>query len=142
MLKKTITYTDFEGNQRTEDYYFNLSKTELMRMELSTEGGLGKKLEGISKSENVPELIKMFEMLIKVSYGVKSDDGKKFVKNEKTTEDFINSAAYDELFMSLITNTDEAIAFFKSIMPGEVQASLENDDRIKELKAKANVDAL
>lgn len=142
MLKKTITYTDFEGNQRTEDHYFNLSKTELMRMELSTEGGLGKKLESIAKSENVPELIKMFEMLIKSSYGIKSDDGKKFVKNEAITEDFINSAAYDELFMSLITNTDEAISFFKSIMPGEVQTSLENDDRIKELKAKANVDAL
>lgn len=142
MLKKTITYTDFEGVQRTEDHYFNLSKTELMRMELSTEGGLGKKLEAISKSGNVPELVKMFETLIKSSYGIKSDDGKRFVKNDTITEDFINSAAYDELFMELISNTDEAINFFKSIMPGEVQASLDNDDRIKELKAKANVDAL
>ena len=142
MLKKTITYTDFEGNQRTEDHYFNLSKSELMRMELSTEGGLGKKLESIAASENVPKLIEMFEMLIKSSYGVKSDDGKKFIKNDKITEEFINSAAYDELFMSLITNTDEAITFFKSIMPGDVQSSMDNDDRIKELKAKANVDAL
>ena len=117
MLKKVITYTDYEGNERTESHYFNLSKAELMEMELSVNGGFGKLMEKISTEKDGKELIKHFKEIIQKSYGVKSPDGKRFQKKAELFEAFSETEAYSELFMELATNATSAEEFVKGIMP-------------------------
>lgn len=120
MLKKTVTYTDFNDVEHTEDLFFNLSKSELMEMELKTAGGLENLIDKISKTEDTPKIVEMFKQIITMSYGIKSDDGKKFVKNDQIVEDFVASAAYDALFMELITDPDAAANFVNGIIPKDI----------------------
>ena len=117
MIKKTITYADYKGNDRTEDFYFNLTKAEAMEMELSAKGGLSKKIEEIIAAEDAPTIIKVFKDMISKAYGVKSDDGKRFIKNDKVLEEFTQTEAYSQLFMELATNTQSAIEFFNQVLP-------------------------
>lgn len=117
MLKKTITYNDFNGVERTEDFYFNLTKAELMEMQLETDGGLDVKIKKIVDSKDAHEIVKFFKKIVLQAYGVKSDDGKRFVKSDKLREEFEQSAAYSDLFMLLATNADEASAFVNGILP-------------------------
>lgn len=117
MLKKTITYEDYDGNQITEDFYFNLTKAELIKMELGQEGGLAEAYERIVNSRDVPEMIRIFDDLIAKAYGVKSPDGKRFIKNEEVYEAFKESPAYDVVFTELITDAEEAANFFNGIIP-------------------------
>ena len=111
MLKKTIKYTDYDGNEREEDFYFNLSKAEVTEMELSKEGGMSEYIKKISATQNGPELIKLFKDIIIKSYGEKSLDGKRFIKNKELTEAFTQTEAYSELFIELASNADEAAKF-------------------------------
>jgi len=120
MLKKTITYTDFNGVERTEDFYFNLSKAELADMELSTEGGLLDVIKKIIASKDRPELIKLFKKIVLSSYGIKSEDGKKFKKNDEIREDFVSSNAYSEIYMELISDSDKASEFVNGILPADL----------------------
>lgn len=117
MIKKTITYEDYEGNQRTEDFYFNLSKPELIEMQVSETGGLEKKIEKITQEQDIKKIIELMKDIIKRSYGVKSDDGKRFIKNEEILADFMQSEAYSELFMSLATDANAASEFINGILP-------------------------
>lgn len=117
MLKKTITYTDYNGEERTEDFYFNISKAELTEMELSIDGGLSEMITRITQAKDVPAIIRVFKDLILRSYGVKSPDGKRFIKNAQLTEDFSQTEAYSELFMELSTDSKAASAFVNGIMP-------------------------
>ncbi len=117
MLKKTISYVDYDGNERTEDFYFNLTKAELLEMSLSTAGGLDKYIEKITKTQDTPKLIELFKDIIIRSYGVKSDDGKRFIKNQEITEEFTQTEAYSDLFMTLATNDKEAADFLNGIIP-------------------------
>ena len=117
MLKKTIKYTDYDGNEREEDFYFNLSKAEVTEMELSKEGGMSEYIKKISATQNAPELIKLFKEIITKSYGEKSLDGKRFIKNKELTEAFTQTEAYSELFVELASNADEAVKFINGIMP-------------------------
>lgn len=117
MLKKTIKYTDYDGNEREEDFYFNLSKAEVTEMELSKEGGMSEYIKKISAAQNAPELIKLFKDIITKSYGEKSLDGKRFIKNKELTEAFTQTEAYSELFVELASNADEAVKFINGIMP-------------------------
>lgn len=117
MLKKTITYTDYEGNERTEDFYFNLTKSEIIEMEMSETGGMSKMLERIVAEQNGKEIIATLKMLIAKSYGEKSLDGKRFVKNESLSEAFMQTEAYDSLFMELISDPDAATSFINGIVP-------------------------
>ena len=117
MLKKTIKYTDYDGNEREEDFYFNLSKAEVTEMELSKEGGMSEYIKKISAAQNAPELIKLFKEIITKSYGEKSLDGKRFIKNKELTEAFIQTEAYSELFIELASNADAASAFINGITP-------------------------
>ena len=116
MLKKTIKYTDYDGNEREEDFYFNLSKAEITEMELSKEGGMSEYIKKISATQNGPELIKLFKDIIIKSYGEKSLDGKRFIKNKELTEAFTQTEAYSELFIELASNADEAAKFINGIM--------------------------
>ena len=123
MLKKTIKYTDYDGNEREEDFYFNLSKAEVTEMELSKEGGMSEYIKKISATQNAPELIKLFKEIITKSYGEKSLDGKRFIKNKELTEAFIQTEAYSELFVELASNADEAVKFINGIMPKNMTAN-------------------
>lgn len=141
MLKKTITYTDYEGMKRTEDFYFNLSKTEITKMDMSEEGGLQKRLDRIVQTRDNKELISVFDGLIKSAYGEKSADGKQFIKKPELAEAFSYTEAYDILFMELVSDVDKAAAFIKGILPSDIQSALDQNT-MDEIKAKANIDAL
>lgn len=117
MIKKTITYIDYKGNERTEDFYFNLNKAEAMKLELSTKGGLSKMIEDIVAAEDTPTIIKVFEDMICKSYGVRSDDGKRFIKDDAKLQEFKQTEAYSQLFMELATDTKAAIDFFNQVVP-------------------------
>ena len=131
MLKKTITYTDFNGVERTEDFYFNLTKAEIAEMELEVPGGMTTMIERITKTQDTPSLIKVFKELILRSYGKKSDDGRRFIKNKELVEEFKDSEAYSELFMELATNAEAASAFVNGITPKIPEAA-------KKISAKVN----
>ena len=117
MFKKVITYTDYNGEERTEDFYFNLSRAEVTEMELSTEGGLGATIERITKAKDVPAIIAIFKDLILKAYGQKSPDGKRFIKSKQLSEEFSQTEAYSNLFMELATNSTAASEFINRIMP-------------------------
>lgn len=125
MLKKTITYTDYNGVERKEDFYFNLTKAEITEMELSTTGGLSTVLQRIVSEQDQPQLIRMFKDLIIRSYGKKSDDGKRFIKNEQLSEEFTQTEAYNILFMELATDAEKAANFVNGIIPKELNVSEE-----------------
>lgn len=131
MYKKTITYPDYNGEEIKEDFYFNLTKAEILEMQLEKEGGLAEKIQAIVDSKNVPELIKIFKELILRSYGKKSDDGKRFIKSPELSREFTQTEAYSELFMELATDSDAASAFINGIIPAnlakELPASVENN---------------
>lgn len=117
MLKKTITYTDYDGVQRTEDFYFNLSKAEIAEMELSTAGGLDKTINRIVAEQDGKRIIALFKDLVLKSYGKKSDDGRRFIKSQELRDEFSQTEAYSDLFMELATDADAAAAFVNGIVP-------------------------
>lgn len=121
MLKKTITYVDYDDNKRTEDFYFNLSKAELTEMEMSQNGGLQKLIEKIIAEQDGSKLIELFKEIILKSYGEKSLDGKRFVKNQEVVDAFVQSPAYSELFMELATDSDAAANFINNIIPKDLR---------------------
>lgn len=130
MLKKTITYTDYDGHERTEDYYFNLTKAEVMEMEMSTSGGLAGMIQRIVAAQDAPAIIKIFKELILKAYGVKSPDGKRFIKSEELSTEFSQTEAYSILFMELSTDSDAASDFITGIIPAD-------KEQIEAAKAKA-----
>lgn len=117
MLKKTIKYTDYDGVEREEDFYFNLSKAEITEMELEQSGGLVKIIERIIKEEDSKKMIEIFKDLILRSYGEKSIDGRRFVKNQELRDEFMHTEAYSELFMELASDAAAAEEFVNGIIP-------------------------
>ena len=146
MLKKTIKYTDFDGNERVEDFYFNLKQAELMEMELSTQGGMEKLIQKIIAEQDSKKIVALFKELILKSYGEKSLDGKRFIKSDELSKEFEQTEAYSELFMELATNAEAAANFVNGIMPDSVKQNLgdtpksveEAKQRIEELKQQNN----
>lgn len=120
MLKKTITYVDYNDVERTEDFYFNLSKAEVMEMQMSTTGGLAEMIQRIVAAQDAPAIIKIFKDLVLKAYGQKSPDGKRFIKNETLTAEFAQTEAYSQLFMELATDADAAAAFVNGIVPADI----------------------
>ena len=119
MIKKTITYVDYNGNERTEDFYFNLNKAEIARMEMSTKGGMAEMISRIVAAQDVPSLISVFEEMIQKSYGIKTPDGRGFVKRHEDLESFMATEAYSQLFMELVTDADAAAEFLNKIIPND-----------------------
>lgn len=117
MLKKTVTYTDYNGVERTEDFYFNLTRSELMEMHLTTEGGMDEKINSIIKAKSQPELEKLFKEILLKSYGKKSPDGRLFMKNDEIRAEFEASPVYDELYMKLFTDENAAADFVNGVIP-------------------------
>lgn len=120
MLKKSITYTDYNGLERTEDFYFNLSKAEVMEMEMSTTGGLAEMINRVVAAQDTPSIIKIFKDLILRAYGEKSPDGRRFEKERngvRLADEFAQTEAYSNLFMELATDADAAAKFVNGIVP-------------------------
>jgi hypothetical protein len=120
MIKETITFTDYNGGTRTEDFYFHLNKAEIMKMEMSTAGGLAERIQRVVAAQDQPAIIKIFEDLIQNSYGVKTPDGKGFLKRKEDLEAFVATEAYSELFMKLATDADAAARFVNGIVPADM----------------------
>lgn len=124
MLKKPITYTDYNGMERTEYFYFNLTKAELAEMELSVDGGYAEMAQRIADTKNGPELIKIFKELILKAYGEKSLDGRQFMKVDEKGNPlsigFSQTEAYSQLFMELATDANSASEFFMGIIPPDL----------------------
>lgn len=138
MIKKSISFTDYNGNQRTEDFYFNLTKAEIAEMELSTVGGLTQMLRGMIAAQDMPAIVKFVKELILKSYGKKSPDGKRFIKNEELSEEFMQTEAYSQLFMELATDADATAKFVNGILPEDVRAQAEEEMKKQEQLGEAN----
>lgn len=135
MLKKTIKYTDYNGTEREEDFYFNLSRAEVMEMELSTSGGMDKLIERITNEQDSAKIIAIFKDIILKSVGKKSLDGRRFEKSQEIRDDFAQTEAYSELFMELGTNDVAAADFIKGILPATEEmekslATVQNDSKV------------
>ena len=117
MLKKTITYTDYNEVERKEDFYFNLTKAEIMEMEMSISGGLTEMINRIVAAQDAPAIVKIFKELVLKAYGIKSPDGKRFIKSDELATEFAQTEAYSQLFMELATDADAASAFVNGIVP-------------------------
>ena len=124
MLKKTITYTDYNGVERTEDFYFHLTKAEITKMEMSVNGGMAERIQRIVSAQDQPAIIEVFEDLIKKSYGVKTPDGRGFVKRKEDLEAFMATEAYSQLFMELATDSDAASKFVNGIIPADLSKQI------------------
>lgn len=120
MLKKTIEYEDYNGMTRKEDFYFNLTKAEIVEMELSTAGGFAEMVQRIVDAQDAPSIIRVFKDLIFRAFGEKSPDGKRIVKSRELSEAFAQTNAYSELFMELVTDAEAAAKFVKGIMPQDM----------------------
>ncbi len=125
MIKKTITYTDYNGTKRTEDFLFNLNKSELTEMELSTSGGLSAMLQTIVHANDTPAIVKVFKDILFKAYGQKSADGRQFIKSNELSIEFSQTEAYDQLFMELLSDEKKAADFFNGLMPADLVAQVE-----------------
>lgn len=121
MLKKTITYTDYNGNSRTEDFYFNLTEAEVTEMELSVNGGLAEMIKRIVAAQDSKQIIEIFKDIIMRAYGEKSPDGKRFIKTQEVKDNFAQTEAYSKLFMELATDDKAAADFINGIVPAKIE---------------------
>jgi hypothetical protein len=117
MYKKTHTYKDYNGVERTEDFYFNLTKAEVAEMEMSTAGGFAEQIKRIVDAQDAPTIIKVFKDLVLKAYGQKSPDGRRFIKSEELANEFAQTEAYSDIFMELATDDKAAAEFINGIMP-------------------------
>lgn len=127
MLKKTITYTDYDGNQRTEDFYFNLTKAELTNMFNSVSGGLEKYLTRIVAAQDGPALMNAIRDIVKASYGEKSLDGRRFMKSDEIFKNFEETEAYSVFFMELMGDDEAALNFIISVLPQDMQGAIRQE---------------
>lgn len=120
MLKKTIEYEDWDGDVVSEDFYFHISKAELIELEMSHVGGLQESLRRLVNAKDGDAIIKEFKNIILTAYGKRSDDGRRFIKNDAVREEFLATPAYSALFMELVTNVDAMIEFIQAIIPSDL----------------------
>ena len=117
MLTKTVKYTDYNGNERTETLNFHLTKAEIAEMELSMPGGMSATIQRIIEAQDTKELIAIFKDLLLRSYGVKSPDGRRFIKNDKVKTEFVECPAFSDIFMDMVTNDELAAEFVNGVIP-------------------------
>lgn len=126
MLTMTRTYVDYKGNERTEDFHFNLKKSEIMEMEMGTTGGMAEMIQRIVAAQDAPAIIKIFKDLILKAYGEPSADGKRFMKSEEMSKAFSETEAFSDLYMELATDADKAAAFINGIVPPEARTDVKS----------------
>lgn len=131
MLKKQVTYKDFDGNEVTETLYFHLSKADMVEMEMSADEGFGEQLKGIVASEKPSDLFRIFKKIVMDAYGVRSEDGKRFIKSPEQSLEFTQTEAYSALVMNFISDDQAAMEFVRGILPLDMLPEV--DKEIKEL---------
>lgn len=135
MLKKTFEFEDYNGVEKKVDCYFNLTKAEIMEMELGTVGGLAEMIQRVVNAQDTPTIVKIFKDLILKAYGEKSPDGMRFVKiapdGHRLADDFAQTEPYSMLFMELATDADAAAAFINGIVPSDAKVSKEQIEQLK-----------
>lgn len=136
MLKKTMEYTDYNGVTRKETFYFNLTKAEIMEMEMTTDGGFAEMIQRVVDAKDAPTIIKIFKELILKAYGEKSDDGKRLIKSEELSTAFSQTEAYSDLFMELSTDANAAAAFVNGIIPADAAKELAASGKLAEITGK------
>lgn len=128
MLKKTVTYKDYNGVERTDDLYFNLSEAELIEMETGISGGLSVMIEKIVKANDTPAIMKMFKEILLKSYGEKSSDGKRFIKSEELSTAFSQTEAYSQLYVKLATDDKAGAEFINGLIPAELAKKVQQSN--------------
>lgn len=137
MLTKEFTFTDYNGVERTEKHLFHLSQAEIMEMEMGTSGGLTEYIQKIIDAKDGPSIIKLFKELILKAYGVKSPDGRQFIKNDEVRNSFAQTEAYSMLFMELATDSDAAAAFVNGIIPAELAEKVRENGNLTPAQTSA-----
>ena len=128
MLKRIITYEDFDGNSISEEFYFNLTKPEMLELDASYKPGIGETFKKALQEEDREALLNIFKDLILRSYGVRSADGKRFIKEPELTKEFTQTNAYATLYMELLQSSDLASDFFIGISPSDIAEQLKKED--------------
>ena len=143
MLKKTIKYTDYNGVEREEDYFFNLSKAEIMEMQMTTNGGMTEMIAALIRSQNIPEITRIFKDIVLKSYGEKSVDGKRFIKVDDNgvplSRYFSQTEAFSTLYVELASDAGEAAKFINGIIPGDIEISEEEQKKMTEEIMNGNI---
>ena len=135
MFKHTIKYTDYNGQERSEQFYFNLSKAELMEMELSTQAGVEEMIRVLIATNDNAKIVKVFKDLILKSYGIKSEDGRRFIKSDELRNQFEQSEAYSEFFMQMVANEDNLQnKFINGVISGTNVPNMDEKEAINKLK--------
>lgn len=142
MLKKTMTYVDFNDEERTEDFYFNLTKSEWLDWEMSIPGGLQAHLGRVVSLRDTPELGKLYKDLILRSYGEKSADGRRFEKSPELSKAFSETQAYDDLYMELLTQDSAAVNFIAGIVSKDVAAEFQKQMAARQAAEKPAIAAV
>lgn len=132
MLVKRIPFTDYNGNTREEDFYFNLNKGEIFNLQFGTEGGLDNAIKKIIQTEDTPKIVKLFQDIILNAYGVKSEDGRRFIKSEELREEFKQTEAYSELLMELVSDEKKAAEFINALMPKDLVEEAQKQQKLLE----------
>ena len=125
MYKITETYTDYDDNQRTEDFYFNYSEAELADLQFSVSGGLAGMINKIIKTNDMPKLVELFRELIQKAYGEKSNDGRRFMKSPELTKEFTETVAYSQIYMRLATDSKAAQEFINKVIPKSMKDKMQ-----------------
>ena len=125
MYKITETYTDYDDNQRTEDFYFNYSEAELTDLQFNVSGGLAGMIDKIIKTNDMPKLVELFRELIQKAYGEKSNDGRRFMKSPELTKEFTETVAYSQIYMRLATDSKAAQEFINKVVPKSMKDKMQ-----------------
>lgn len=129
MLTKAITYVDYNGNKKTKNFYFNLTKTELAKMELLNKAGMEETIKAMINEDDREKIIGLFESIVLGAVGEKSADGEHFVKSDQIRQDFVNHPAYDVLFMELISDSKSMANFINAVVPVDIADSAKNSKK-------------
>lgn len=130
MIKKTVTYTDYNGEERTESFYFHYTEAEILDMEMSEEGSFADRIQRIIDAKDKTALMKLIKKFVIDAYGVKSEDGKRFMKNDDLKTAFVECPAYSDIFMEMVTNDEVAAEFVNGVIPNTMK------DRVAKLSAR------
>lgn len=136
MLKKTVTYIDYNGVERTEAFYFHYNEAEILDMEMSTEGGFAERIQKIIDAKDQVSLMQVIKKFVIDAYGVKSEDGKRFIKNDTVRTEFLESPAYSQIWMELVMNDEVAADFINNVIPSGMKEKLEGLIKAREAKVK------
>ena len=137
MLKKTITYEDYNGKERTEDFYFHMTKPKIMTLEYSVPGGLSNFIDRALKRGDEKDVLDLINILIVNTYGVKSDDGRRFIQNDEVATEFMESPAYEKFIFDVLDSVENAEAFIQGVMPSDVAAAVAEAKKEEAKKAES-----